>query len=266
MFSRLGFLWAIPLWALLGSAAASSQTSSRDSQNPNISSGQFTLLTRPKGFVLQVGSNGETGQVAIPRDWLIPPAEEKDEEPNYVSSFHYNKEVTSFPVGNGRTGLHMSSYAIDAEGSAQAAAGRDVFLIFDPASWAVSRGGIIRGLTKQRVRSQGCFAASAERYFLADIDGDGLTDIGVAKEELQCVEKEERGVDVTVGPFFQQYPVAWYVFKENGWKLEPGLLGKLPEHYNELPLIGLDRSPVDVVGCRQWKTCDRTKWPTVPQK
>jgi hypothetical protein len=262
MFSWLCVLGVSLLWILQGSDAASLQTSSRAPHNPTVSTKQFKLLPRPRDFALQFVSSGKTKQVAIPRDWLIPPAEEKDEEFDYVSSFHYDKEVASFPIGNGRTGLHISSYAIDEEGSAHAAAGRDVFLIFDPASSAVSRGGIARGITKQRVRSQGCRAASAEKYLLADVDGDGLTDIGVVKEELQCVEKEERDVDITVGPFYKKHPVVWYVFKENAWKLNQSFSGKFPEDYQELPLIGIDRDPVDYVGCSLWKTCDRTKWAT----
>ncbi len=251
------------LWIVLVARVCLPQTAIHGAQKPAISSDQFKLLTRGKDYALQFVSRRKTRQVAIPRDWLIPPQEEKDEELSYVSSFHYDKEVSSFPIGNGRTGLHISSYAIQEEGSAQAAAGRDVFLVFDPASSAVSRGGIERGVSKERVRSQGCFAASAEKYLLADIDSDGLTDIGVVKEELQCVQSKKRqDVDLIVGPFYKQDPIVWYVFKGNAWKLEPSFSGKFPEHYQELPFIGIDRSPVDYVGCILWKTCDRTKWPT----
>ena len=230
-------------------------------RNPPVSTDRFQLIARPRDFALQFVSDGKIKQIAIPRDWLIPPKDEKDEEGTYVTSFHYDKVVSSFPVGNGRMGLHLSSYEIQAEGSAQAAAGRDVFLIFDPKSSVVFRGGIERGVTKQRVRSRGCFEASAEHYFLADVDGDGLTDIGVVKEELQCLERAEAPVDTIVGPFYKKYPVVWRVFREDGWKPEPSFLGKFPEHYLELPLIGIDRNPVDFVGCALWRTCDRTKWP-----
>jgi hypothetical protein len=95
-----------------------------------------------------------------------------EEEGNYVSSFQYGEEVWAFPIGNGQTGLHLSSYAIQKEGSAQAAAGKDIFLVFDPRSSRIFRGGIERGVTKERVRSQGCFSASAESYFVGDIDAD----------------------------------------------------------------------------------------------
>lgn len=236
--------------------------SSQSPRENQISTAQFKLLTRRKDFALQFVSNGNSNQVAIPRDWLIPPQEEKDEQFNYVSSFRYDKEVSSFPIGSGQTGLHLSSYDIQEEGSVRAAAGRDVFLVFDSSSLVVFRGGIELGVTKERVSSQGCFAASAERYFIADVDGDGLTDIGVIKEELQCVQSTKRqDVDLIVGPFYKQEPVAWYVFRENAWRLDPSFSGKFPEHYLELPLIGIDRTPVDAVGCNLWKTCDRKKWP-----
>lgn len=97
--------------------------------------------------------------------------------------------------------------------------------MFDPRSSEVRRGGIERGFTKQRVRSQGCLAAKGEHCFLADVDGDGLTDIGVVKEELQCLDKSDEQIDRMVGPFYKQYPIAWYVFKGSAWKLEPSFSG-----------------------------------------
>jgi hypothetical protein len=230
--------------------------------NLPVSTDRFQLIPRPRDFTLQFASDGKTKQITIPRDWLIPPEDERDEEGTYVTSFHYDKTVSSFPIGNGRTGLHFSSYEIQSEGSAQAAAGRDVFVIFDPQSSTVFRGGIDGGITKHRLRSQGCFEASVERYFLADVDGDGFTDIGMVKEELQCLQKSYADVDIIVGPFYKRHPVVWHVFRENEWKPEPSFSGKFPEHFLELPLIGIERNPVDFVGCTLWRTCDRTKWPT----
>ena len=231
-------------------------------QQEPVPSRQFTLVRHRETFLLHFLAHGKSKQLVVPREWLIPRQEERDEESSYVTSFNYAKEVTAFPIGNGRVGLHLSSYKIQEEGSAQAAAGRDVFLVFDPRSSTLMPGGIERGVTKQRVRSQGCFAASDERYFLGDMDGDGLADIGVVKEEIQCVEKTDGDVDRVLGPFYKQYPVTWYVFKENAWKLDPQFSGKFAEHYEELPWVGIDRSPVDYVGCSLWQTCDRRKWPT----
>ena len=186
-----------------------------------------------------------------------------------MSSFQYGQQnVSSFPIGNGQIGLHLSSYATQHEGSAQAAAGRDVFLIFDPRSSGIFRGGIERGISKQRVRSQGCFSAAAEHYFLADINHDGLTNIGVIKEEIQCSERAHTNVDRVVGPFYNQHAVVWYVFKDNSWKLDPSVSGKFPDsdpktqQASELPLIGMEKTPVDFVGCTVWQSCDKRKWPT----
>lgn len=255
------FIW--PFWILLGAGVWLLPRSIRSPQKPVFSTDQFKLLTRPRDFALQFVSKGKTKQIAVPREWLIPPQEEKEEEEGaYVSSFNFGRQVTSFPIGNGKIGLHVSSFAVQTQGSAQAAAGRDVFLLFDPGSSALFRGGIERGTTKERVRYIGCFSAKAERYYLADVDGDGLTDIGVVQEELECLQSKKRqDVDMIVGPFYRQESVAWYVFKGNAWKLEPSFSGKFPEHYQELPLIGIDRSPVDYVGCNLFKTCDRAKWP-----
>jgi hypothetical protein len=227
-----------------------------------ISTAQFELLTVPHGFALQFSTNGKTTQVAIPRDWLVPPQEEKEEKDWYVSPFHYDQVISSFPIGNGQMGLHLSSYEIQKEGSAHGALGKDVFLIFDPASMQVFKGGLERGMTKGHVRDEGCFRAKAERYFLADVDGDGVTDIGVVKEELECFPtKDQQDEDFMEGPFYRREPVVWYIFRNNNWKLEPSLSGKFPKHYQELPLIGIEITPVDYVGCDLWKTCDRTKWP-----
>jgi hypothetical protein len=231
-------------------------------QQKQVSSRQFTLVRDRDTFLLRFVANDKRKQIIVPREWLIPRQEEKDEEAHYATSFNYAKEVTAFPIGNGRVGLHLSSYKIQDQGSAQAGAGRDVFLIFDPRSSTLLPGGIERGVTKQRVRSQGCFAASDERYFLGDIDGDGLADIGVVKEEIRCVETTDGDVDRVLGPFYKQHPVTWYVFKENAWKLDPQFSGKFPERYEEMPWVGIDRGPVEFVGCTIWQTCERAKWPT----
>lgn len=109
------------LWILLGTILCLPQSSIQGSRKPAFSTGQFKLLTRPRDFALQFVSNGKTKQIGVPRDWLVPPDEEQDEESSYVSSFDYGTQVTSFPIGNRRIGLQLSSYEIQAEGSAEAA-------------------------------------------------------------------------------------------------------------------------------------------------
>ena len=210
---------------------------------------------------MQFVSDGKIKRVAIPRDWLIPQdAEKEEEEGAYVSSFNYESEVQSIPIGNGRIGLHLSSYDFVREGTSYAAAGRDVFLVFDPMSLKIFQGGLRSGITKGRVRAEGCLSAAVEHYYLADVDGDGLADVGVLREEFQCIEGAGRYGNIA-GPFYKQNPVAWYLFKNDVWKLEPSFFGKVPERLQEVPLMGIGRSPADVVGCGLSPNCDRARWP-----
>lgn len=90
---------------------------------------QFKLVRNRRSFSLAFTSKGVTKQIVIPRQWLVPPKEEADEELNaFVLSFNYDSEVQSFEIGDGRIGLHLSSFESGDEGSSRAAAGRDVFL------------------------------------------------------------------------------------------------------------------------------------------
>lgn len=142
---------ALLAWAWLrASELETPQAVFQHYKSNEISTGQLKLLTRPRGYLLQFVSNGKTKQVAIPREWLVPPQEEKEEEEGaYVSSFNYDTQVQSFPIGNGRIGLHLSSYDFAREGTSHAAAGRDVFLVFDPMSLKIFQGGLRSGITKR---------------------------------------------------------------------------------------------------------------------
>jgi len=215
---------------------------------------KFKLVTQSGCFMLAFVSRGRVKQVVIPRDWLVPPEAEKEEEEAAVSSFNYDERVTSFPIGEGRTGLHLSSYEIMNEGSLQAGAGRDVFLVFDPNTQTVRKGTVDLGVTKQRFRDQGCFTAKATQFVIGDINQDGLADLGLVGERIQCKEEPP------VGPFYTQDPVSWYVFSGDGWKLASEYSGRFPYQYSDLPLLGIASSPVDYVGQIHWKTCDPAKW------
>ena len=189
------------------------------------------------------------------------PKEEADEESDaFVSSFNYDPQVQSFAIGDGRIGLHVSSYESGDEGSAMAAAGRDVFFIFNPKTLELHEGGIRRGITKARARDRGCFAAKSERYLIGDIDGDGLTDVGVVVGELQCIEKSDGWL---AGPFYKPFPVVWYVLHQNLWARNSHYDGQMPAHHEELSLIGMACSMLDAAGCEYGCApgCDRTKWP-----
>lgn len=229
-------------------------------QNPAFSNDKFRLLIKGDKFALQFDSNQKRRQIVIPREWLVPSEEEKEEVGNYVLSFGYDPPITSFAVGNGLVGLHLSSYDLTREGTSHAAAGRDVFLLFDPKSRALSEGGIKRGVTKWRVRSEGCFSAAAEHYLLGDIDGDGLTDIGVVKDEIECLDKYNQAEDKdSKETRYKQYPVDWYVFRGNSWQLDAGYAGKIPASVTELPLIGSAARDIDDIPLGMWRNFDPSK-------
>jgi len=228
-----------------------------------ISTGQFKLVSEPERFVLHVSLPERQAQIIIPRDWLIPPEEEKEEADHYVSSFHYDSQVTLFAIGNGQIGLHLSSYEVNDEGSAAAAAGRDVFLIYDPRKSVVLKGLMHLGISKQRVRTDGCPTAKAAHFLVADINGDDLTDLGAVSEELKC----DREDDISPRPLYTQAPIHWYVFQpgthpfgQPGWELDSSYAGKLPKHYSELPLIGMTMGPVDYFAFRLWGSYDPSTW------
>ncbi len=208
---------------------------------------RFRLKHAKGKFSLRVHSAGRTSRIGIPREWLIPPEEEQAEEDNYVSSFDYSEEVGSFPIGNGEVGIHLSSYTIAHEGSSGAAAGRDVFLVLEPDSRQLRPGLLQLGVTEERVRTEGCWRAKAAHFLVADVNDDGLSDIGVVREQIDCSS-------------YLQYPPEWYVFSAGTWELGSGHAQMWPEKWSELPLLGIKMTPVDFVGNARWHTFDPTRW------
>ena len=211
-------------------------------------------------------------KIEIPNDWLYPAGDVEKEKNSYVSSFNYLKPVTSFVI-DGRTerskliGIHISSwdYMPPGSGSAMAASGRDIFLIYNNSTHKLSPGILDLGITKDRVRSMGCFFAIFNNFYLGDINNDGLTDIGIQKEKIWCdeVTDEQRQIDFMTGPYYKKLPIQWYAFKENTWKrlplydIDPGKFrtdkgGYFKLHpYTQpdvkLPMIGMKKSPVEFV-------------------
>ena len=212
----------------------------------SIDTTSFMLLHGKHGFSLQY-DQGKPLQV--PQEWLVPLDEVQRDTQSYVSSFNYDELVTAFPIGKSWIGLHLSSYEIQTEGAAQAAAGRDVFLVFNQKERRLYRGELVSGITKGRVRFMGCPFATFLRFTIGDINKDRLTDIGIVREEIKCEETydERKDVDVMTGPFYEKRPINWYVFVRDHWAYEPDYNGKYPQGYRELPLIGLEKSPVDIV-------------------
>lgn len=217
------------------------------------------LLKRGKGYFLRCTVRESRSDIGIPRDWLIPPEDEAAEKEYGVDSFVYDPEVTTFPIGNGKLGLRLSSFAMQESGSGGQAAGRDIFLVLDPSSMKLIRGGLDLGITKSRSRGDGCFQAKATHFVVHDIDRDGLADLGVISEKLECEEDPETGM-WRLGPYFRQDAVKWYLYKDSGWKLDPLLSGMPAFDFIELPLVRITMSPLDYAAYSTWRTYDPARW------
>lgn len=208
----------------------------------------FLLKQEHRTFILEhAAEHGRSSKINVPRDWLIPEKEREAERYNYVSSFSYNKTVTSFPIGNGMKALHISSYKDQERGSARAGAGRDLFLIYDPESQTLAKGLVGMGVTKSRLRVEGCFSALSNRFLIADVNHDRQMDIGIKKEELSCVLKSYDDIETMAGPYYKQSPIKWYPYDGKSWSYDNQYDGLIPFKFKELPLIGMERTTVESV-------------------
>jgi len=220
---------------------------------------QFKL--RKLGSQFNLVSESDT--ISLNTEWLIPSDEYEEYQGMYTSAFEYDSTVTSFRINTNLTGLHLSSYEILSEGSASASSGKDIFLILN-SNGSVSNGGISLGITKDRVRSEG-FQATATHFVLGDIDANGSTDIGVIAEEIYfnrevVTDSIEGEREVRRGPFFKQEPIVWYQFNRSSWSKSN--TSTMPEEVEDLPLIGIQFSPVDFVGHLQWNNYNPQRWGT----
>jgi hypothetical protein len=231
----------------------------RDSEKVEIriETNQFKLLPGQKDFILQSIQDGKKKEISIPRERLIPPEEESAEEDNYVSSFNYSEQVTSFPLGNGQIALHLSSYQTNDESSVQVASGRDLFLIYDIDSSSV-REALDPGVTKERIRNLGCFEAKFSHFLLSDINEDEMVDIGVFREEILC-DRDREGIPVSL-PYYKFTPIQWYIFTKDLWEHDVNYDEHIPENYTELPLIEMKMSKIDFVAYQIWKSYNPSEW------
>jgi len=233
----------------------------RDHVSNVISTKQFELLTRGKKFVLSTNIKQEKRQIVVPREWLVPPDEEQQEQSEDgppVSSFVYDRQINSFPIGNGEFGLQFSSYTILPQGSMSYAGGLDVFLVYNPASNSLYPGLVSLGITKQRVWNEGCFHALMYHFVVGYANDDGLMDIGTVKEEIRCPDQENDWE----GPVFLQHSMHWYVFKEEAWKRGEN---EATGDFVELPLIRMSSGPVDFAADISWHSYDPAKWNSYPR-
>lgn len=282
-FAPVNTCWiALALFLIIGDGSSSlcfSQQPVVKRHGIAVSTHQFTLESDGHDFFLQrLPLAAKQSKIPILRDWLIPAhnVEDEDDDPDPVNSFNYDRHVTSFPIGNGQIGLRISSFDAMTEGSMAAAAGRDVFLIYDPRVGKLQAGGFDLGVTKERYRVDGCFHAQMTHLLVADANQDGLVDIGVIKEEIWCPEigseddisDEQPGehkklpselTNIVETHLYQQHNAAWYVYTPQGWKLDSEQTG-IPDTFSELPLVGIVLSPVDFVGEVLWRSLDPKSW------
>ena len=241
------FVVALKTRALLAAAVLALAPFAANAQNGGlVDSNRFELVSSNGSFSLRARAL----MMPVPTEWLIPPSTDNDAFSD-PSGVQYDKQVDSFAIAPGKTGLHVSSFEIS-EGSLQLAAGRDVFLVLDEATHKLRPGLIGLGVTKSRVRAMGCFEAAAAKFFLADLNHDRALDIGVMREKLDCREvpaKDVDDIDRVEGPYYNVEPIRWYVFHDDAWSYDATLDGRFPTRtpYWELPLISIIKTPVEFV-------------------
>jgi hypothetical protein len=201
---------------------------------------RFSLVQQADAYWLR-DAGGERHRV--PSDWIVPAAEAALERESIVSSTAFGPDVQEFALGDGLIALRLASYAI-AGGSAQAAAGRDVFLLFDDGPRkALLDGGLRLGITRSRVRLGGSqWRATSVRFYLGGSRGGAPTDLGVLQEQVRC------GPGGHAGPQFSAGRVQWYELRDRRWVSAEAPRGE-PESSSrhELPLADLHKSPVQFV-------------------
>jgi len=185
----------------------------------------------------------------IPRQWLDYGGLTEEDEGCLDVTPVFADAVRAFAVTDRQTGLHLSSYRTPGpgDGSKQLACGQDVFLLIDRRDGRVMPTGLFPGVSKARARGL-CSTARSTRFRIADNDGDGRTDIGVVIESLDCKVKTsadgERDEFETV---HATGPIRWHRFDGDGWATDPRFDGKGADMGRRLPLIGIDKTPVDFV-------------------
>ncbi|MEM7182979.1 MAG: hypothetical protein AAF518_18860 [Spirochaetota bacterium] len=133
------------------------------------------------------------------------------------------------------------------DGSAQYAAGKDIFIIYIPQTKQIYHSQIKPGISKGRARI-GEFSALHHHFYIYDIDRDGSLDIGMVKEEIfweECYKDDEYcGLS---GPYYLITETQWYVFRENQWVVVAKRYPEPSENITKLPLIGMEKTSIELL-------------------
>jgi len=193
-----------------------------------------------------VDSN-QGARISIPSDWLDTRVGESG---SYVQFAGFDPQVNSFAISEGLIGIHLSSYGIQRQGSAGAAAGRDVFVAIDPHEREVLGHIEDLGVTKSRGgRYMGCHPAHNDHFYLADINGDGSIDIGAMRESFTCEDAYDPVKDVDrVVAAHSWHEFKWYIFDDGSWTYDAAQDGECPpDDATYAPWPGLAKGPVQFV-------------------
>lgn len=222
-------------------------------KNIPIDTTKYSLQISQDNFIVR--DNIKNVQLILEADFLFNSYKYLDDEISYISSFSFSNKINSFEIGNGLIGLQLVSFSAMKSGSAQAAAGRDLFLIYNPQNETILGKVLDFGITKQRSRYMGCLSAKSSHFILTDIDQDGLLDIGRIKEEMKCDAREN---DMLSEVYFTQSAAEYYLFADSSWTKSD--LKKDPGDYSWLPLIDIQFNPVDFFAKMKWHSYNPLKW------
>jgi len=246
------------LWLALAIVCVLSELASASPVERRGEPARFELVHATGEYSLEIRRGETTRRVPVPAEWLTSPRAVDEEL--IVDGLPFQDAVDAFPIGDGRTGLHLASYEIQEAGSTMAAAGRDVFLVYDPDDGTLTRGGPALGMSQGRARYMGCIEADQHRFWIGDVNGDGLVDIGESHESIGCISgsvcsesdeepSEEPGALAPSRIVHHRGPIRWHLFTGDGWtdSGDERFEGHLPPDMRALPLLAVEKGPVDFV-------------------
>jgi hypothetical protein len=241
----------VPLLLFLGCATIN-QGPTPDPIPYPVRSDQFTLKqSKNKDRIVSMES----------REWeLSPEWWSGSNEPavliEFIPTTEFLSRVDNFPVGPGLVGLHLKSYKVRRDLPGMKGAGRDCFMVLNTQNGELEERGLALGVTSFRLRVNGKIIAKDHRFFLGDVNLDGIADIGVIKEEVQWSKAPTTGREAGPrwddwggeAPYYCKYPVRWYVFRDMAWAPQKKYDGRIPwKGAWEFSRMGFRKSPVDFV-------------------